>query len=159
MTRTFSSLVAAALLAFCAPAFAQGAMMSGDKMSGDKMSGDNMMSGDKMMAPHFVAYTDSAFAAAQKAGKPILVAIAADWCPVCKSQEMTLNKLMMDPAYAKAVFLRVDFDGQKPAVKKFKAKMQSTLITFRGARETGRISYTADAAKVTALAANVKSAG
>jgi hypothetical protein len=32
----------------------------------------------------------------------------------------------------------VDFDSQKDAVKAFGARMQSTLITFKGSLETGR---------------------
>ena len=34
--------------------------------------------------------------------------------------------------------LHVDFDSQKEAVARFGARMQSTLITFKGANETGR---------------------
>ncbi len=33
---------------------------------------------------------------------------------------------------------RVDFDSQKDVVKAFGARMQSTLITFKGSQETGR---------------------
>ena len=33
------------------------------------------------------------FAAAQKAGKPILVAIHASWCPTCKAQKPILSEL------------------------------------------------------------------
>lgn len=135
-----------------APALlAQDAMMKKEAMTKDKMGAD------AMMAQHFVPYTDAAFAAAQKAGQPILVDIYADWCPVCKNQHLILDKLMSDPAYAKAVFLQVNYDTQKAAVKKFKAKSQSTLITFSGTKETGRIFYTADPAKITALAAKLKS--
>jgi thioredoxin 1 len=118
---------------------------------------DAMKKKSMMMSPHFVAYSDAAFDAAQKAGKSMIVAIAADWCPVCKSQEVTLTSLMADPAYAKTAFFRVDFDTQKTAVAKFKATKQSTLIALRGKTEVGRIEYTADTAKVMALAAKAKS--
>jgi thioredoxin 1 len=130
--------------------------MGKDAMGKDAMSHDAMGKDAMMMAPHFIAYTDAAFDAAQKAGKPMVVAIAADWCPVCKGQEVTLNKLMAEPAYAKTTFFRVDFDAQKPAVTKFGAKMQSTLIAYKGSKEVGRIAYTADKAKVMALAAKAK---
>jgi thioredoxin 1 len=105
----------------------------------------------------FVAYSDAAFAAAQKAGQPIVVAVAADWCPVCKNQEMTLNKLMRDKGYANTAFFRIDFDSQKPAVTKFKAKAQSTLIAFQGKKEVARLFYNAEPAKVMALAAKATS--
>jgi hypothetical protein len=34
--------------------------------------------------------------------------------------------------------VHVDFDSQKDAVRRFGARMQSTLITFKGGKETGR---------------------
>src|SRR5216683_2808340 len=70
-------------------------------------------------APSFDA---KAFADAQKAGKPILVAIHASWCPTCKD----------------LVYLVIDFDSQKDLVNRFGARMQSTLIVFKGAKEEGR---------------------
>jgi thioredoxin 1 len=117
------------------------------------MKKDSMAKQEAMMSPRFVAYSDAAFTAAQKAKQPIIVAISALWCPVCKNQEIILSKLMKDPAYAKTAFFKVDFDSQKAAVGKFKAKSQSTLIAFRGGTEVSRIFYTADAGKVTELAA------
>jgi hypothetical protein len=36
------------------------------------------------------------------------------------------------------VVFRVDFDTQKAEVRNFKARMQSTLITYQGTKETGR---------------------
>jgi thioredoxin 1 len=114
---------------------------------------DSMTGPEAMMAPHFVAYSDSAFAAAQKAKQSTIVAISAEWCPVCKNQEITLSKIMKDPAYGKTAFFKVDFDSQKAAVKKFKAKSQSTLIAFKGGKEVSRIFYSAEPAKVMGLAA------
>ena len=34
--------------------------------------------------------------------------------------------------------VHVDFDSQKDAVRRFGARVQSTLITFKGGKETGR---------------------
>ena len=42
-------------------------------------------------------FTPDAFAAAQKAGKPIFVAIHASWCPTCAAQRPILSQLMTDP--------------------------------------------------------------
>jgi len=42
-------------------------------------------------------YTPEAFAAAQKAGKPIFVEIHASWCPFCAVQRPILSQLMADP--------------------------------------------------------------
>jgi thioredoxin 1 len=83
-------------------------------------------------------FTPAAFAAAQKSGKPILVAIHASWCPTCKTQNPILSKLMAEPRFKDLVYFVVDFDSQKDTVKYFGARVQSTLVAFKGATETGR---------------------
>lgn len=83
-------------------------------------------------------YTDAAFAAAQKAGKPILVEIAASWCPTCKAQAPILGELRNEPRFKDLQVFIVDFDSQKDVVRALKAQSQSTLIVFKGATEVGR---------------------
>ena len=78
-------------------------------------------------------YTDAAFAEASKAGKPILIDITASWCPTCKAQKPILGELTAKPEFKNLVVLEVDFDNQSDVVKKFGARQQSTLITFKGA--------------------------
>ena len=88
-----------------------------------------------LVAPVYATETKvfdpASFDAAQKAGRPILVAIHASWCPTCKAQRPILSDLMAEPKV-------VDFDTQKDAVRFFGARMQSTLIAFKGTTETGR---------------------
>jgi len=79
-----------------------------------------------------------AFADAQKAGKPILIAIHATWCPTCKAQAPILGALAADPKFKDLAYFTIDFDSQKDLVKRFGARMQSTLITFKGSKEVGR---------------------
>ena len=83
-------------------------------------------------------YDAKSFAAAQAAGKPILVEIHATWCPTCKAQAPILSDLEKQDKFKDLMVFRVDFDSQKDAVKAFGARMQSTLITFKGSQETGR---------------------
>jgi len=83
-------------------------------------------------------FNDAAFAEAQKAGKPIFVAIHASWCRICKAQEPILAQLMGDPRFKDLVYFTIDFDSQKDLVRRFGARMQSTLISFKGATEQGR---------------------
>ncbi len=83
-------------------------------------------------------FNDAAFAQAQKAGKPIFVAIHASWCPICKAQEPILAQLMADSKFKDLVYFTIDFDSQKDLVRRFGARMQSTLISFKGATEQGR---------------------
>jgi thioredoxin 1 len=84
------------------------------------------------------AYSDMAFKTAQAAGQPILVEIHAGWCPTCKAQKPIIDKLAADPKFKNLKIFRVDFDDMKSVVKAFGAQMQSTLIAFKGATETGR---------------------
>lgn len=83
-------------------------------------------------------YTAAEFEAAQKAGRSTLVEIHAPWCPVCKAQTPILSKLEDGPEYKNLIVFNVDFDSQKEVVRHFGAKMQSTLITFKDGKETGR---------------------
>jgi thioredoxin 1 len=78
------------------------------------------------------SFDAKAFADAQKAGKPILVAIHASWCPTCKAQAPILSELRADPKFKDLVYFVIDFDSQKDLVNRFGARMQSTLIVFKG---------------------------
>jgi len=84
------------------------------------------------------AYDAAAFAAAQKAGKSIVIDVTAPWCPTCKAQKPIIEKLTADPAYKDFVVFEVDFDTGREALVAFKASRQSTLIAFKGATETRR---------------------
>lgn len=83
-------------------------------------------------------FDQSSFDALQKAGKPTLVVVHADWCPTCRAQEPVLSALLKKPELSKLTALEVDFDGQKSVVRSFRATMQSTLIVFKGGAEVGR---------------------
>jgi thiol-disulfide isomerase/thioredoxin len=106
-----------------------------------------------LAAPAVMPFTPAAFEAAQKAGKPILVEIHADWCPTCKAQAPIVSELRDQPKFKDMVVFRVDYDAQKDAVKRFGARMQSTLIAFRGAAETGRSVGDTNRASIEALLA------
>jgi len=83
-------------------------------------------------------FDDAAFAAAQKAGKPIFIGIHASWCPICKAQAPILAELMADSKFKTLAYFTIDFDSQKDLVRRFGAQKQSTLISFKGANEQGR---------------------
>jgi thioredoxin len=85
-----------------------------------------------------IPFSAEAFKAAQAAGQPILIEIHADWCPTCKAQMPILDKLTAEPKFKDLKIFRVDFDSMKPAVKAFGARMQSTLIVFKGSAEQAR---------------------
>jgi thiol-disulfide isomerase/thioredoxin len=83
-------------------------------------------------------FTLEALEAAQKAGKSILVEVAAPWCPTCKAQQPIIEWLAKDAKFKDFVFLKLDFDSQKDELRKLNARNQSTLIVFKGTNEVGR---------------------
>lgn len=95
----------------------------------------------------------AAFDAAQAAGKPILVAVHAPWCPICAKQVPILGELAKDPAFKDMVMMTVDFDSQKPIVVAFGVQKQSTLIVIRGKTEVARSTGETNAAAIRALLA------
>jgi thioredoxin 1 len=98
-------------------------------------------------------YDQSAFVAAETAGKPILVAIHASWCPVCAKQKPILSQLEQQPAFKDLVVFMVDYDGQKDVVAAMGARKQSTLIVFHGKVEKARSVGDTNAATIEALLA------
>ena len=80
----------------------------------------------------------AALQSAQAHGRSVLVDVAADWCPVCKSQEAKIERLTADRRFAKLLILRLDFDSQKAEWRALGANRQATLIGYKGRREVGR---------------------
>ncbi len=98
-------------------------------------------------------FTQAAFAAAQAAGKPILVEVTAPWCPTCRAQQPILQRLTAEPRFRDLVFLSVDFDSQKDVLRTLNVQSQSTLVVFKGRQEVGRSAGDTNAASITALVA------
>lgn len=98
-------------------------------------------------------FNQAQFEAAQRAGKPILLDVFAPWCPVCAAQNRAIAKLTADPKYKDLVIFRIDYDSQRAIWSRFGAQRQSTLIAFRGTRETGRLAYDTSEARIAALLA------
>jgi thioredoxin 1 len=99
-------------------------------------------------------YSAAALQSAQRAGKPVVVFVHADWCPTCRRQDPIVSELARDPAFAKYVILKLDFDKQVPERMALGARKQSTLIVYRGTRETGRATGIVDRTEIRTLAAS-----
>ena len=96
-------------------------------------------------------YSQQAFAAAQAAGKPILLHITAPWCPTCKAQKPILSKLETLPKFKNLVVLNIDFDTSKPLLRTLHVAQQSTLIVYKGKQEVGRSTGDTNPASIEAL--------
>lgn len=90
------------------------------------------------MAGEIREWDAGAFAAAQAAGKPVVVHVTAPWCPTCRAQKPVVEQLVEEPANADLTVFDVDFDSQKGVLRQFGVRQQSTLIAFRGAEEVTR---------------------
>lgn len=97
------------------------------------------------------AFDQASFQAAQQRGARILVDISATWCPTCKAQAPIIDLLAEQPSNSDLIIFSVDFDSQKPTVREFGARSQSTLIAFRGKTETARSVGDTDPASISAL--------
>ena len=83
-------------------------------------------------------YSQHEFDSLAQAGKPVVVDVSAPWCPTCKVQKPIVDGLAKQSAYKDVTILSVDFDSEKKVLKQFKVSMQSTLIAFKGGKETAR---------------------
>ena len=96
-------------------------------------------------------YSVAALQSAQAQGRPVLVDVAAWWCPVCKSQEAKIKRITADPKFTKLLILRLDFDGQKNEWRALGANRQATLIGYKGRQEVGRVAFQTDEALIADL--------
>jgi thioredoxin 1 len=84
------------------------------------------------------AFQQASFDAAMKSGTPLVVIVAATWCPVCKAQEVALSRLLATPELKGVQVVRVDFEDQAAVVKALRVESQSTIVAFKGGKEVGR---------------------
>lgn len=94
-------------------------------------------------------YTPAALSQAQQAGKPVALHFHADWCPTCRAQEKVFNDLKPDSALALTVLI-VDYDKERALKQKLGVRSQSTVIVYRGHRETARLTGETAPAKLRA---------
>lgn len=102
-------------------------------------------------AADFRKFDQANFEQMQAEGRPIVVDVAAWWCPTCRAQEPALKKAAAAKEFDKMVVYRLDFDSQKTERRRLNAQKQSTLIAFKGAKETARSVGDTDPSRITAL--------
>lgn len=98
-----------------------------------------------------MAYSPAAMKAAQDAGRPVVVDVAATWCSTCAAQKPLVQAILKDPRFKDLVLLHVDFDKQKQALRIFNVRAQSTFVAFRGKAEVGRSTGDTDRASIERL--------
>lgn len=103
-----------------------------------------------------VPFDRAAFEQAQAADKRILIDVWAPWCPTCRAQEPIIDRVAAAPGNENLIVFRVHFDDQKAEVRRFGAQRQSTLIAYRGTRETGRLVADTNPGRIAALVATTR---
>ena len=102
------------------------------------------------VATERVPFDAAAFAAAQQAGKPIIVHVFATWCETCAAQKNVLDKLGQDPAFSGFSTFVVDYDKQKDAMRTFNVHTRSVILVFKGATEVARVEWKTSEAPIKA---------
>lgn len=100
-------------------------------------------------------FTREAFNQAKTAGKTVVVAFHAPWCPVCKAQEPKIEALL-NSDYKQVVAFNVDYDTNVPLRKEMNVLKQATLIMYRGETEVARLSFKSDDASMQEFFAHAK---
>ena len=83
-------------------------------------------------AAPFEPFSIERFEALQKASRPILVEVYADWCSTCRVQSPILTRLLGEEEFNEVVGLKLDWDSQRDEARALGAPRQSTLFVFRG---------------------------
>lgn len=93
-------------------------------------------------------YSKASFTVALSSAEAVVVHVHADWCPVCRKQQPTIQALAADPSMAKVSFVQVDFDKDRDFLKSYKVASQSTILVFRGGKEVARLNGVTDPAQI-----------
>ena len=92
----------------------------------------------RVEAAHWGPFTDSEFAAAQKAGHVVLLQFTGSGCEACAEQERVLWRLLPDSPRKDLDGFQVDFDRCGELCRRYSVTGLSTLLMFRGTAEIGR---------------------
>lgn len=90
-------------------------------------------------ALNIVPYSAQALKTAQSAGKPVALHFHANWCSTCRAQEKAFHGLKDSPALKNVTLLVVDYDQEKPLRKALSVRNQSTVIVYKGDKQTAML--------------------
>lgn len=99
-------------------------------------------------------YSAAAFSQQQQAGKPVALHFHADWCPTCLAQDKVFSGFKDDPLLQPVTLLVVDYDRERELKRQLGVRTQSTVIVYRGNKETARVAGVTDSAKLRAALAS-----
>lgn len=100
-------------------------------------------------------YSAETLAAKQQAGEAVALHFHADWCPTCRAQEKVFNGWKGD-ASVSGTLLIVNYDKERELKRQLGVRTQSTVIAYKGSKETGRLAGETDQAALRGVLASMK---
>ena len=100
-------------------------------------------------------YSPESLAAKQKAGEAVALHFHADWCPTCRAQEKVFNGWKGD-ATVPGTLLIVNYDKERELKRQLGVRTQSTVIVYKGSKETGRLAGDTDPKALRAVLESTK---
>ena len=85
-----------------------------------------------------VPFDQAKFDAALASGKPVILDVAASWCPTCKQQKPIVDALLKENKLKSVTLFKADFDTEDALKAKYGVTMQSTFVVFKDGKEVGR---------------------
>jgi len=104
--------------------------------------------------PSFAAeipFNQAQYDATIAAGKPVAVVFHADWCPTCRAQAPLLKELSQAPEFKGLTLFVANFDTEKTLKQSLGVTKQSTVVVFKGGKETARSTGDTQQASLAAL--------
>ena len=101
------------------------------------------------------AYSPETLAAKQQAGEAVALHFHATWCPTCRAQEKVFQSWQGD-ASVPGTLLVVNFDKERELKRQLGVRSQSTLIVYKGSKETTRLAGDTDPNALRAALASAK---
>ena len=90
-------------------------------------------------ALNIAPYSAEALKGAQAAGKPVALHFHATWCGTCRAQERAFQGMKDAPELKDVTLLVVDYDAEKPLRKTLNVRSQSTVIVYKGDKQTAMV--------------------
>lgn len=100
-------------------------------------------------------YSPETLATKQKAGEAVALHFHADWCPTCRAQEKVFNGWKGDAAVP-GTLLIVNYDKERELKRQLGVRTQSTVIAYKGGKETGRLAGDTDPKALRAVLESTK---
>jgi thioredoxin 1 len=83
-------------------------------------------------------FSAAQFTKAVSDGQPVVVWFHASWCPTCRAQQPSVDKLAKSDEMKSVTVFLADFDKEKALKKSLDVSQQSTFVVFRGGHEVAR---------------------